>query len=139
MAIAIICENNPTIQKNLSLILKTFNFESITPISLEEAITVLETTDDISIVIVNETFADQKPHNNRIIQYITNLPMYRRRDIMLIITGQNMKTLDRLLAFAKGADLIVNTQDINNFLSFFKRSYSEHQAIYRQYKELLNR
>jgi len=50
MAIAIICENNPTIQKNLSLILKTFNFESITPISLEEAITVLETTDDISIV-----------------------------------------------------------------------------------------
>jgi hypothetical protein len=65
--------------------------------------------------------------------------MYRRRDIMLIITGQNLKTLDRLLAFAKGADLIVNTQDINNFLSFFKKSYSEHQATYRQYKELLNR
>jgi len=139
MTKAIICENDPTIQKNLSLILKTFNFESIMPVSLEEAINALETTDDISVVIVNENFADQKPHSNKIIQYITNLPMYRRRDIMFIITGQNLKSLDRLLAFSKGADLIINTQDINNFLSFFKRAYSEHQTTYRQYKELLNR
>lgn len=139
MTKAIICENDPAIQKNLSLILKTFNFESIMPVSLEEAINALETTDDISVVIVNENFADQKPHSNKIIQYITNLPMYRRRDIMFIITGQNLKSLDRLLAFSKGADLIINTQDINNFLSFFKRAYSEHQTTYRQYKELLNR
>ena len=139
MTKAIICENDPAIQKNLSLILKTFNFESIMPVSLEEAINALETTDDISVVIVNETFADQKPNSNKIIQHITNLPMYQRRDIMLIITGQNLKSLDRLLAFAKGADLIINTQDINNFLSFFKRAYLEHQTTYRQYKELLNR
>lgn len=135
---ALICENNPEIQKILALAFKTINIESLIPLSLEEAFNILE-TEEIAIVVVNENFADEKPQNNRLIQWITNLPMYRRREIMLIIVGENLKTLDRLSAFAKGADLVINTNDLNNFYPIFKRGYLEYQSIYKQYKELLGK
>ncbi len=135
---ALICENNPEIQKNLALTLKTINVEPLIPLSLEEAINTLE-TEDIGIVILNETFADEPPQKNRLIQWITNLPMYRRREIMLIIIGDNLKTLDRLSAFAKGADLVINSKELDNFYPVFKRGYLEYQSIYKQYKELLGK
>ncbi|MCX8034498.1 MAG: hypothetical protein N3A00_04195 [Thermodesulfovibrio sp.] len=133
---ALICENDPEVQKNLAMTFKTLNIESIIPLSLEEALNTLE-TEDIAIAIVNETFANEKPQKNKIIQWIINLPMYRRREIMLVITGENLKSLDRLLAFAKGANLVLNNKDLNNFYQFFKRAYLEYQSTYRQYKELL--
>jgi hypothetical protein len=135
---ALICENTLELQKNLALSLKAINIDSITPISLEDALRALE-TEDISIVIINENFANQTLSKNRIIQWITNLPMYRRRDIMLIITGENLKTLDRLTAFAKNADLIINTKDLSNFYSIFKIGYLEYQLTYKQYKQLLSK
>ena len=135
---ALICENTLELQKNLALSLKAINIDSITPISLEDALRALE-TEDISIVIINENFANQTLSKNRIIQWITNLPMYRRRDIMLIITGENLKTLDRLTAFAKNADLIINTKDLSNFYSIFKIGYLEYQSTYKQYKQLLSK
>ncbi len=135
---ALICENDPDLQKNLSLIFKTLNIESILPLSLEEAINNLE-LEDIDIIVVNEKFANEKPQENRIIQWINSLPMYRRRDIMLIITGENLKSADRLIAFAKGADLVVNSKELNNFQAYFKRAYLEYQSKYKTYKDLLNK
>lgn len=138
MAKALICENDPEVQKNISLIVKSFNLIPLTTLSLEEAINLLE-SNDISLAIVNEAFADEKPAENRIIQYINNLPMYRRREIMLVIIGKNFKSSSRFQAFAKGADLVINTNDLDNFLQIFKRGYSEYLLTYKQYKELLNR
>ncbi len=135
---ALICENDPEIQKILALAFKTINIESLITLSLEEAFNILE-TEEIAIVVVNENFADEKPQNNRLIQWITNLPMYRRREMMLIIIGENLKSLDRLSAFAKGAELVINTKDLNNFYPIFKRGYLEYQSIYKQYKELLGK
>lgn len=135
---ALICENNLELQKIIALALKTLNIDSITPISLEEALSTLE-TEEISIVIVNEKFADEVPQKNRIIQWITNLPMYRRREIMLTIVGENLKSLDRISAFAKGADLVINSKEINNFYPIFKRGYLEYKSTYKQYKELLGK
>ncbi len=135
---AMICENDPDLQKNLSLIFKTVNIESILPVSLEEAMNNLE-LEDIEIIIVNEKFANEKPQDNRIIKWINSLPMYRRREIMLIITGENLKSADRLIAFAKGANLVVNSKELNNFYAYFKKAYLEYQSTYRQYKELLNK
>lgn len=135
---ALICENNLEIQKNLALTLKTINIDSITPLSLEEALNVLE-TEDIAIVIVHKNFADENPKKNTLIQWINNLPMYRRREIMLIIIGENLRSLDRLTAFAKGADLVINNKELDNFYPIFKRGYLEYQSRYKQYKELLGK
>lgn len=135
---ALICENDSQLRESLSLALKTVNIDTLVPLSLEEALNMLE-TEDIHIAIVNENFADEKPQKNRVIQWITNLPMYRRRDMMFVILGENLKTLDRLTAFSKGADLVINTKDLNNFYQIFKRGYTEYQSTYKQYKELLSR
>lgn len=135
---ALLCENNSEIQKNFSAILKAINIDVVTSSTVEEAINNLE-IEDFAYVIVNENFAGEKLENNKIIQWVVNLPMYRRRDMMLIILGQTLKTSDRLSAFAKGANLLLNIRDLNYFLPIFKRTYLEYQAIYKQFKELLNK
>lgn len=133
---ALICESNNEIQKNIVNILKTFNVDSVIPEGIEEALNYLD-IEDFAFVIVNENYGNESNQPNRIIQWISSLPMYRRRDIMLIVTGQNLKTLDRLTAFSKGANLVINIKDINNFTAIFKRAYMEYQSIYKQFKELL--
>ncbi|MEJ5227129.1 hypothetical protein [Thermodesulfovibrio sp.] len=135
---ALLCENNLEVQKNFSAILKAINIDVVTSSTVDEAMNNLE-IEDFAYVIVNENFAGEKPESNKIIQFVVNLPMYRRRDMMLIILGQNLKTSDRLSAFAKGANLLLNLKDLNYFLPIFKRTYLEYQAIYKQFKELLNK
>lgn len=133
---AIICESNLEIQKNLMSILKALEIHAICPKTTEEAIGYLE-VEDFEFVIVNENFADEHPEKNRLIKWITNLPMYRRREIMLVIIGQNYKSFDRLLAFAKGANLLINIRDLGNFFPIFNRANLEYQATYKQFKESL--
>lgn len=133
---ALICESNNEIQKNIVNILKTFNVDSVIPEGIEEALNYLD-IEDFAFVIVNETYGNESNQPNRIIQWISSLPMYRRRDIMLIITGQNLKTFDRLTAFSKGANLVINLKDLSNFTAIFKRAYMEYQSVYKQFKDLL--
>jgi ActR/RegA family two-component response regulator len=135
---AVICENDPDVQKIIALSLKTYGFECITPLSLEEGLQAIN-LDDVHIVVVDENFADENPKNNRIINEILSFPMYIRREMMFILTGKSLPTMNRLYAFAKGADLVINTQDLSNFNTIFKRAYAEYQKTYRQFKELLTR
>lgn len=138
MSKAVICENDPDVQKIISLSLKAYGFDCFCPISFEEGLQAVN-LDDISIIIVDEGFADENPKNNRIIKEVLSFPMYRRRDIMFILTGKEFPTMNRLYAFAKGADLVINTQDLNSFNAIFKRAFAEYQKTYRQFKELLIR
>jgi len=133
---AVICENDPDVQKIMALSLKAYGFECYTPLSLEEGLQAIN-FDDVNIIVVDENFADEKPQNNRIINEILSFPMYIRREMMVIITGKSLPTMNRLYAFAKGANLVINIQDLNNFNTIFKRAYAEYQKTYRQFKELL--
>ncbi len=138
MSKAVICLNDPDVQKVISLSLKAYGFDCYTPLSLEEGLQAVN-LDDVNVILVSENFADENPKTNRIIKEVYSFPMYRRRDIMFILTGKSFPTMNRLYAFAKGADLVINTEDLNNFNAIFKKAYAEYQKTYRQFRELLTR
>uniref|UniRef100_A0A7C4EKZ8 Response regulatory domain-containing protein n=1 Tax=Thermodesulfovibrio aggregans TaxID=86166 RepID=A0A7C4EKZ8_9BACT len=126
---AVICENNTDIQKALSDYLKSVGFECLTPSGIEEAIS-MSNLEDVSLVVVNEEYS-------KLINEISSLPMYRRRDIILILINSSIPTMDRLSAFALGVNAIINIKDLNNFPAFFKRTYNEYQKNYKIFRELL--
>lgn len=127
---AVICEKNQEIQKALSEYLKPLGFECLNPSSYEECLGMIN-LEEVSLIILGEQFSD-------IIEVLLSFPMYRRRDIIVILLSSSLSTMDRLLAFAKGVDFIVNIKDLNNFLAIFKRIYAEHQRMYKQFKEALS-
>lgn len=128
---AVICENNRDIQKALADYLKSIGFECLTPSGIEEA-TSMANLEDVSLIVVNEEYS-------KLINEISCLPMYRRRDIILILISSSVSTMDRLSAFASGVNAVVNIKDLNNFPAIFKRAYSEYQKSYKLFKELLSK
>ncbi len=126
---AIICETNEEVQKFLADYLKSSGFECFTFSNSKEALNAME---DASLIIIAEQF-------NEIIEAISSLPMYQRRDLIAILLSLSIPTMDRLSAFVKGVDFIVNVKDINNFPAIFKRAYVEHQKTYKLFKETLSK
>ncbi|HQD36456.1 MAG TPA: hypothetical protein PKV92_05095 [Thermodesulfovibrio thiophilus] len=117
------------IQKILTA-LKSQGFNCLTVLSYDEAVLLLEMEDDI-IFVINEG-----NDSNKLIQNITSLPMYKRRNIFLVIVGDNVPTMSRLFAFKEGLNLTVNTKDIENFSAYFKKTYLEYKNFYKNFKEL---
>lgn len=128
---AVVCEKDETLSKFLTGTLKTLGFESVVPSTVEEASYTLQ-FDDISVFVLNEmNFNDAQ----RLFEEITNLPMYRRREIFFVLIGNKFATMDRFNAFTKGVNLLINIKDIQNFSLYFKRAYVEYQNLYKNFKE----
>ncbi|MCS7214531.1 MAG: hypothetical protein RMI30_07315 [Thermodesulfovibrio sp.] len=131
MSKAIVYENNREFQKIISDYLKSIGIDCLNPSNNEEA-SVMFSLEDLSIVVLGE-------ENIEIINQISSLPMYRRREILVFLLSKSLSTMDRLSAFVYGVDCIINIKDLSNFPSIFKRTYSEYQKIYRVFKELLSK
>lgn len=141
MARALICENKAEIQKFISSILQNYNFEILTASNINEALLHID-IESPNIIIINEAF--ENPNHigvkgNKLIQYIINLPIYRRRDIFLIVLVENIKTSNRLRAFLDEIDLYFNIKDLSHFQIVFKKHYFEYIAKYKEFKELLSK
>ncbi len=135
---ALICENNPEIIKSITLYLKTMDFDYHIAVSIEEALYLLN-SDDISFVAINEKFGDESFEKNRVIAYILNLPMYIRRNIFLLVIGQNFRTLDRLKAFSLGVNMVFNSKETDILGRALQLAYSEYNRQYKIFKELLTK
>lgn len=141
MAKALICETKPEIQKFVSSVLQSFNFEILTASNINEALLHID-IESPSVIFVNEAFENSAQNGikgNKLIQHIINLPIYRRRDIFLIVLVQNIKTSSRLRAFLDEIDLYININDLNFLPSVFKKHYFEYLAKYREFKELFTK
>lgn len=135
---ALICEENPDIIKNIITSLQSLNFETLFASNVNEALLLFD-LENPSIVIINEKFGGENYQDNVLIKHIKNLPIYRRREIILIVLGYNFKTGDRITAFANEIDLFFNVKDLHNFLPIVKKLHFEYQTIYKEFKELLNK
>ncbi|GAB6183516.1 response regulator [Thermodesulfovibrio hydrogeniphilus] len=135
---ALICENNPEITKSISLYLKTIDFDYHIAISIEEALYLLN-SDDISFVAINENFGNEPFEKNRVISYLLSLPMYIRRNIFLLLIGQNFKTLDRFKAFSLGVNVVINSKETDILGRVLQLAYAEYNRQYRVFKELLSK
>lgn len=128
---AVVYGGNEDKIKKLAVALKAFGFDCLVPSSYSEAVAMFE-MDDVIVFVINETDESRK-----LIQTIKNFPMYRRRNIFLGLVGENLATMDRLLAFKTGVNLTINSKDIENFSYYFKKAYIEYQNFYKSFKEIL--
>lgn len=131
---ALICDDKNS--EAIKSALKELDYKVSIASSSEDAINRMKFT-LYDVIILNEEFDNSVPENNKVLKYIQPISMQLRRKIFFAMIGNNLRTFDNMTAFAKSANLVINTKDLPNFKSIIKKSVSDNEVFYKVFKETL--
>jgi predicted Zn finger-like uncharacterized protein len=134
---ALICENDLQLRTKIQIALKTMGYTPHTCDITRDAIKKLR-FHAYDLVILNEMFDTHHIETNGVQIYIAQLDTSRRRDIFAVLMGRKFQTLDRMTAFNKSFNIVINTAQINNLENILAQGIKKHDAFYRIFKETLH-
>jgi len=92
-----------------------------------------------NLVVINETFDMSNIDNNSILIYLARLNMVIRRNIFVVLLSNQYRTMDKMMAFNKSVNLIINLENIDDADRILSRSIAENEIFYRVFKEALKK
>jgi hypothetical protein len=75
--------------------------------------------------------------NNRLHRYLCRMEMARRRYILYVLVGPNLKTCYDMQALAHSANLVVNDVDITHFGVILRKAIPEYETLFGPYMDEL--
>jgi predicted Zn finger-like uncharacterized protein len=133
---ALICENDLQLRTKIETTLKTMGYLPHACDTTRDAIKKMR-FHTYDLVIVNEMFDTDHIESNAVQIYIAQLDASRRRDIFAVLMSRKLQTMDRMTAFSKSFNIIINTVHINNLENILTQGIEKHDAFYRLFKETL--
>lgn len=91
---------------------------------------------DFDLVVLHELFDTRDAEMNHVLKYLSQLNMTARRKMFLVLLSENLRTMDKMQAFNKSVNLIVNLNDMGNFEKILQAGISDHDNFYRVFKEI---
>lgn len=91
------------------------------------------------LIILEENFDAANAADNLVLHHIQLLPMHVRRQFFLCLVSEVHPTLDAMLAFRMGVNLIVNVRDLEKTKLILARSMKEYKTFYNFFNSELNR
>ena len=91
------------------------------------------------LVIVDEKVDGSQDSENLVLHHVKLVPMAMRRQFFLCLLSEDSPTLDQLLAFRLGVDMILNVQDLEKAKVILVRTMKEHKAFYKFFTTELER
>ena len=86
------------------------------------------------VVVVNEKFDSRDVDSNGVLIFLQHLPMSTRRNIYAVLLSRKSRTMDKMEAFHKSVNLIVNLQNLQHFKKILTRGIADNENFYRVYK-----
>lgn len=136
VAQALICEDDPHRRNLLSHTLEKLGYWTVSGLSPEEIRERLKFT-QYEVIVLNEGYVGSSLEDNPVLDHLRLLPMSVRRRIFLILLSPNYRTADRMVAFAKSADLVVNLNDVRNIQAILKKGIEDHTRFYQAFMECM--
>ncbi len=133
---ALVCEDDPAIREKISRRLKKMNYR-VTEVSSQRDAMKNMRFHIYDLIVLNESFENSTPENNHILRYLNSLNMGMRRDIFVLLVGNNFRTMDNMTAFANSVNIVVNPKDLNQLEMILKKSLADHQEFYRTFRAAL--
>jgi hypothetical protein len=90
------------------------------------------------LVVLNEKFDGANPTDNAILKAINPMTMDVRRKMFVVLVGKNFKTLDRMTAFTRSVDIVVNESDFANFELILRKAMKDNEVFYRLFRKALS-
>ncbi len=136
MSSAIIIVDDNGLAERTGRALEALKYKSVFALTSRDAIDKLR-LHRFDLLIMDDDFENMPLANNPIIKYINHLSMSVRRQMFVTLISEEVKTMDKMMAFAWSVDLIINMKDIEKISVVLKHAISEHERFYKVFTDTL--
>lgn len=127
---ALICEQDAGVREKIRSALERMEYHVIEAESARDAMKYIRLR-VFDLVVLDESFGGGNRESNHVLQYMAQLPMNPRRNIFVVLLGNNFNTSDNMMALSNSVNLVVNPKNTDEFDKVLKRSQNEHKELYR--------
>jgi len=89
------------------------------------------------LIILSDYFDNVPLEENHILNYLNHLSMFVRREIFVALIGENLRTMDNMMAFAMSANLVFSLNDLDKLSIILKRAVSDNEKFYKVFFDTL--
>ena len=133
---ALVCERDPDLKKMMKDALVALEYHVTEADNIRDALTKMR-YHTYDFIMVNEKFGSETPTENSVLIYLQRLPMSIRRNIFVTLVSDTLRTMDRMMAFNRSVNLVVNKKNIPEVHTILKRSILENELFFKIFKETL--
>lgn len=134
---ALICEQDGGIRQTIRSALESLGYQTTDAASAGDALKYMR-FHVFDLVVANEGF-EGGIESNPVLQYLGRLPMNVRRNMFVVLLGNDFRTGDNVLAFNKSVNLTVNVKNVGDVGKILERALKENEEFYRVFKESLKK
>ena len=107
----------------------------VIPESIRDALNRIKIT-EFSMILLHETYDNYTDGIHPVHQVLEHMNMSTRRYIYFALFGDKLKTMDEMTAFQLSANIVVSTQDKDNFSKILHKGLLIYQRFYHIYFEV---
>jgi hypothetical protein len=127
--VALVCIRDPDRSERVAQVINRLDFHVIVAQKPTSALAKLE-DHRCDLILLDEEYGLGELSENPVLVYLQRIPMAVRRKSFLCLLSQKALTLDQMAAFRKGANLILNSQDVEKIPLILDRLLKDHQTFY---------
>jgi DNA-directed RNA polymerase subunit RPC12/RpoP len=90
-----------------------------------------------NLIVLAEGFDDQPLEYSPIINSLNHTPMSYRRKTFLALIGDQLQTMDNMMAFAMSANLVIHPEDMDKLPAVLKKGIAENERFYKVFMDCL--
>ena len=137
-ATALICEPDPAVRKRIGDGLKELAYKITTPATAKDALKDMR-FHIFDVVVLNELFDTKDPKANAILSSLENMAMSTRRRFFVALVSGTYRTMDKMAAFNRSVNIVINIQSIDNVAKIIKQGVADNRAFYHIFQETLQK
>lgn len=89
------------------------------------------------LVFLSDGFDEQQLDRGPILSYLNHLSIAVRRQMFLVLMGDQFKTMDNMIAFAMSANAVVNIKDLDKLPAILKKAISDNERFYKVFMDTM--
>ncbi|MDX9745870.1 MAG: hypothetical protein WCX84_08285 [Syntrophales bacterium] len=91
-----------------------------------------------TLLVIDENFDTTDPDRNDLLRYLATVPMSTRRRMFISLLSTRLRTLDRMGALTRSVNMIINTQNIKDFITLITNGIAENEGFYHTFTNVIN-
>jgi predicted Zn finger-like uncharacterized protein len=134
--LALVMEDSDLIADKIRETIEGLGFKNVRAENTRDAIARMREY-HFDFVILSQRFDGIELEQSPVLEYLNHLSMYVRRRMFLVLVGEEFQTMDLLMAFAMSANLVVNSNDLENLPRALKQSLMDNKRFYSLFFDIL--